>query len=49
MKMFNEWDLSNGEKRMIEDISFAELDGLLATFYHGTTSSFDVSTLSGST
>jgi hypothetical protein len=35
MKMFNEWDLSNGEKRMIEDISFAELDGLLATFYHG--------------
>jgi hypothetical protein len=33
--MFYEWDLSNGEMRMIEDISFAELDGLLARFYHG--------------
>jgi hypothetical protein len=35
MKMFYEWALSNGEMRMIEDIPFSELDGLLARFYLG--------------
>ena len=35
LKMFYEWALSNGEMRMIEDISFPELDGLLARFYLG--------------
>jgi hypothetical protein len=35
LKMFYEWALSNGEMRMIEDIPFPELDGLLARFYLG--------------
>ena len=33
LKMFYEWALSNGEMRIIEDIPFPELDGLLARFY----------------
>jgi hypothetical protein len=33
--MFYEWFLSNGEMRMIEDIPFPELDGLLARLYLG--------------
>ena len=35
LKMFYEWALSNGKMRMIEDIPFPELDGLLARFYLG--------------
>jgi hypothetical protein len=35
LKMFYVWALSNGEMRMIEDIPFPELDGLLAIFYLG--------------
>jgi hypothetical protein len=31
--MFYEWALSNEEMRIIEDIPFPELDGLLARFY----------------
>jgi hypothetical protein len=33
LKMFYEWALSNEEMRIIEDIPFPELDGLLARFY----------------
>jgi hypothetical protein len=33
--MFYEWFLSNGEMRMIEDIPFPELDGLLGRLYLG--------------
>ncbi|CAC5362969.1 unnamed protein product [Mytilus coruscus] len=33
LKMFYEWALSNGEMRMVEDIPFPELDGLLERFY----------------
>lgn len=32
IKMFYEWALSHGEMRMVEDIPFRELDGLLARF-----------------
>ena len=35
LKMFYEWALSNGKMRIIEDIPFPELDGLLARFYLG--------------
>ena len=35
LKMFYEWLLSNGGMRMIEDIPFPELDGLLARLYLG--------------
>jgi hypothetical protein len=35
LKIFYEWFLSNGEMRMIEDIPFPELDGLLARLYLG--------------
>jgi hypothetical protein len=35
LKMFYQWFLSNGEMRMIEDIPFPELDGLLARLYLG--------------
>ena len=35
LKKFCEWFLSNGEMRMIEDIPFPELDGLLARLYLG--------------
>ena len=35
LKMFYEWALSNGKMRMIEDIPFPEIDGLLAKFYLG--------------
>ncbi|VDH93355.1 Hypothetical predicted protein [Mytilus galloprovincialis] len=35
LKMFYEWVLSNGEMRMVEDVPFPELDGLLARFYLG--------------
>lgn len=35
IKMFYEWALSHGEMRMVEDIPFPELDGLLAGFKLG--------------
>jgi hypothetical protein len=35
LEMFYEWALSNGEMRIIEDIPFPGLDGLLAKFYLG--------------
>jgi hypothetical protein len=34
-KMLYEWALSNGEMRIIEEIPFPEIDGLLARFYLG--------------
>jgi hypothetical protein len=35
LKMFYEWALSDGEMRMIEEIPFPELDGMLTRFYLG--------------
>lgn len=35
IKMFFEWALLHGEMRMVEDIPFPELDGLLARFKLG--------------